>query len=113
MPTTWDPDTGLPVEGTVIVRDKVLRIADTSPDGTAANGKITIDGTTEQSITVNGKMLYLQNVGDNKVYMDNKTGVTADKWEIPVRGRVGPITAQSKLYFLGAGATTLKFLFVG
>ncbi|MEW4371780.1 hypothetical protein [Paenibacillus kandeliae] len=113
MPTTWDPDTGLPVEGTVIVRDKILRIADSLPDGGTVNGKLAVDNTTEQSLVVNGKIIYLQNVGDNKVYMHNKTGVSEDHWEIPVRGKAGPITATGKLFFKGAGATTLKYIFVG
>ncbi len=112
MSTTWDPDTGLPVERTTIVRDRILRIADTAPDG-VTNGKIVLDGTAEQSLKISGKIVYLQNVGDNKVYMDNKTGVNADKWELPVRGKAGPITATDKMYFNSAGPTTLKYIFVG
>lgn len=113
MPSTWDKD-GKLVDGNFVVIDRILRIEDVAGDGTAkTNGKISIDGVTEQSIEVNGKTLYLQNVGDNKIYMDSKAGVNADKWEIMPRGRLGPITAKDKLYFLGAGVSTLKYLFVG
>lgn len=113
MPGGWDPSSGQYISTETQVRDRLLRIMDTGPNGTAANGKIDITGTGEQSLVVNGAMVYLQNVGDNRVYMDGKTGVNADKWEILPRMRVGPITAKDKLFFFGAGASTLKFLFVG
>ncbi len=112
MGTTWDRDTGEPINGTTIVRDRILRIADTAPEN-VTNGKIVLDGTTEQSLKISGKIVYLQNVGANILYMDNKTGVNADKWELNVRGKAGPITATDRMYFNSAGPTTLKYIFVG
>lgn len=112
MPGYWDAN-GNYVSGDVQVRDRLLRIMDSGPSGSSSNGKIVIDGTSEQSLVLNGAPVYLQNVGDAKVYMGNKPGVTADNWEIMPRMRAGPITSKDRLYFLGAGATTLKYLFVG
>ena len=113
MPGKWDPSSGEYISNETQVRDRLLRIMDTGPNGTAANGKIDITGTNEQFLVVNGAMVYLHNVGDAKIYMDNKTGVNSDKWEIMPRMRAGPITARDRMYFMGAGPTTLKFLFVG
>lgn len=112
MPGYWDAN-GNYVSGDVQVRDRLLRIMESGPNGSPSNGKIDITGTAEQSLILNGAPVYLQNVGDSKVYMDNKPGVTSDKWEIMPRMRAGPITARDRLYFMGAGPTTLKFLFVG
>ena len=112
---TLSPDTTVNV-GNIPLRQQVYengyRILEEGPNKSSANGKITIDGSTEQSIQVSGMALYLQNVGDAKVYMDSKPGVNADKWEI-VPGRIaGPFSATDKLYFKGAAATVLKYIFV-
>lgn len=115
MPGGWGPDGKWYDE--LKVYDRTLRILDTGPpngnNNGAANSSIPIDGTNEQSLLVSGGLVYVQNIGNATVYMDVKTGVNDTKWEILPRMRLGPLSAVDRLFFKGAGATTLKYIFVG
>lgn len=76
--------------------------------------------TSESNIDTKGETCYIQNVGASIVYIDVVTGVDSTKWQIAVGERSGPwtartgsgTTADTKLYMIGAGASTLNFIFL-
>lgn len=72
--------------------------------------------TSESNIDTKGETCYIQNVGANIVYIDVVTGVDSTKWQIAAGERSGPWTARTatdtKFYLLGAGVSTLNFIFL-
>lgn len=76
----------------------------------------------ESNIDTKGETCYIQNVGSNIVYIDVVTGVDNTKWQIAPGERSGPWTARtpttasaasdSKFYLIGAGVSTLNFIFL-
>lgn len=66
--------------------------------------------TDEGNVDLAGKTAYLHNAGTAKIYIDNKTGVTSDKWELSPGEKQGPLTGH--MYYVGAANTTLKILYI-
>lgn len=66
--------------------------------------------TTEGNTDIFGTV-YLHNAGSNIVYIDKTTGVSSSKWELAAGEKFGPLALQ-KLYYIGAGASTLKILYL-
>lgn len=67
--------------------------------------------TSEGNYDINGQTVLLQNTGAAIIYIDNQTGVDNTKFEIPAATASGPWVFSEKVYFKGAGSTTLKILF--
>lgn len=65
--------------------------------------------TTDEGNSDINNTVYLHNAGVNTVYIDIYTGVDNTKWELEAGEKLGPLSIQ-KLYFVGAGVSTLKVL---
>jgi hypothetical protein len=67
--------------------------------------------TSEGSINLNelGGACLLHNAGDGAIYIDSKTGVSADSWEL-AKGEKPTTLFNGTIYYKGAAASTLKIL---